>query len=140
MIMKQQMISAEELQQKLAQHCGGSENLYRHMLGFNYTEGIRDLAESAKCHWLLDAIGSYQHKLRKKEGLKHFQVWLLVVGQDHEVIKPKDKNAAVLTCWEDTPTKGVKPAVRQEIEYTDFPLKEIKLWLENGVLMLPSER
>jgi hypothetical protein len=30
--------------------------------------------------------------------------------------------------------------VEQKIEYTDFPLPEITLYLENNTLMLPSER
>lgn len=35
----------------------------------------------------------------------------------------------------------VGPAIRQMIEYTDFPLSEgITLYYENGVLMLRSER
>jgi hypothetical protein len=133
------MISAEELQNQLSQHyC--SENLYKHFLGFNYSDGVRDLAEQGECYWLLDAIGSYQPRLRKLPRLKDFQLWLLVVGDNHDFIKPKSGCAAVLTCWEDTPLLGVKPAVTQHIGYTDFPLPEIKLYMENNVLILPSER
>ncbi|MDI6605965.1 MAG: hypothetical protein QME65_02330 [Candidatus Omnitrophota bacterium] len=28
---------------------------------------------------------------------------------------------------------------RERIEWTNFPLKRIELWFENGVLILPSE-
>lgn len=71
--------------------------------------------------------------------LGDFQSWILIVGDGHEFIKPKSPNMAVLTCWEDTPNKGVKPAVSQQIPYTDFPLPEIQLYFERGVLILPSE-
>jgi len=27
----------------------------------------------------------------------------------------------------------------QAIPYTDFPLEEMKIWVQNGVMMLPSE-
>ncbi len=35
--------------------------------------------------------------------------------------------------------EGVKPPVIQQIEYTDFPLPEIRLYVCDNVLMLPSE-
>lgn len=72
--------------------------------------------------------------------LYDFQIWLLVVGNNHEFIKPKTNYNAILTCWEDTPKKNQTPSVTQHIEYTDFPLPSIKLYLENKVLMLPNER
>jgi hypothetical protein len=72
--------------------------------------------------------------------LRDFQLWLLVVGDSHEFIKPEARNMAVLTCWEDTPVLGVKPAVSQEFLFTDFPMSEIKIYLENKVLLLPDER
>lgn len=46
------------------------------------------------------------------------------------------EQALVLTMREDT---GKSPIVRQRIEFTDFPLKLITLYVENGVLLLPSE-
>ena len=131
------MLNKEELSKLLA-HCVGTDDYHKHLLGMLYTDGVKELAENAECYWLLDAIASYQPKLRQNPRLRDFQLWLLVVGNEHEFLKPK--HDAVLTCWEDTPVLGVKPAVIQEIEFTDFPLPEIKLYLENGVLFLPSER
>jgi len=48
----------------------------------------------------------------------------------------KDDKSAVVTMREDT---GKKALVMQRIGYTDFPLKSIKLYLIDGVLLLPSE-
>lgn len=133
------MLSAEQLKSQLSQFTG-TDNYYKHLLGFQYTDGIKFLADNAECYWLLDAIASYQPTLRQNPRLRDFQLWLLVVGNEHNFIKPNPGNKAVLTCWEDTPSPGVKPAVCQHIEYTDFPLPVITFYLENRVLLLPSER
>ena len=99
------------------------------------------LARTARCHWLIDAIASYQPGLSRRVsqfsgelGIE-FQIWFLRVNTE--------ASTAVLTCHEDWDEEnpGAYPEiVRQEIPYTDFPLPEIKLYCENRVLMLPTER
>lgn len=101
----------------------GTENYYKHWLGFNYTDGVKYLAEIGQAFWLLDAIGSYQRKFKSRA----FQVWELQVKEDRK---------GVLTMKEDT---GTPELVRQEVPYTDFPLESIKIWLIDGVAILPSE-
>lgn len=59
--------------------------------------------------------------------LSQMQFWKL--GVDLE------KSSAVLTCDRD---KG-NVVIAQEIEYTDFPLAEVKIWVVGKVLMLPGE-
>ncbi len=114
---------ARELNQGLA-HFYGTENYYRHALsGLRYTDGIQYLAEKAGAHWLLDAIFSYRRK-------EPFQVWKL------EVTEGKSRRTALLTMREDT-NRPIK--VKQKIEFTDFPLDEIEVWLIDGVLILKSE-
>lgn len=88
---------------------------------FNCTDGIKYVADEAGAYWLVDAIASYQPKLRALE----FQHWKLTL---------KD-NSAVLTC---TDGHSDKPIVKQKIGYTDFP-QDIAMYLTNGVLMLTSE-
>ena len=34
----------------------GTEHYYRHLLGFNYTDGVKFMAERGKAYWLIDAI------------------------------------------------------------------------------------
>ena len=58
----------------------------------------------------------------------------------HEFIKPRSPNAAVLTCWEDSPTPETKPAIIQQIPFTDFPLPEIKLYVQEKILLLPQRK
>ncbi|MCA9398961.1 MAG: hypothetical protein KC618_04365 [Candidatus Omnitrophica bacterium] len=98
----------------------GTEHYYRHLLGFNYTDGVKFMAERGKAYWLIDAIASYKRR-------EPFQVWTLKVNDD---------KSAVLEMREDSD----KPAlIKQEIPFTDFPLKFIELFLIDGVLLLTSE-
>ncbi|MBD2039219.1 DUF6876 family protein [Microcoleus sp. FACHB-672] len=133
------MLEAEKLEAALPQF-NGTNTYFKHILGLSYTDGLKFLAENAECYWLIDAIASHQIKALKNPRLKDFQLWILAVGDSHEFIKPSPGNNAILTCWEDTPVLGVKPPITQQIEFTDFPLPVIKFYLENSVLMLPSER
>lgn len=107
----------------------GSTTLYPESLRvINYTDGIKHLADEAEAYWLVDAIASHQtKKLLQNPNLQEFQLWELKVNND---------KSAILTCSEDSDCTAV---ISQEIEYTDFPLPEIKLYLIHKVLMLPSE-
>ena len=120
--MRANVLTAADLNQ-----FSGSEQWFRHFTGLLYTEGVDYLADKGGAYWLIDAIAPYQPTARRNQRLCEFQIWVLTV---------KD-SAAVLECFDDLPGKVL---IRQHIEYTDFPLPEIKLYFENGVLMLPSER
>jgi hypothetical protein len=99
-----------------------------------HTSGVQCLVEQARCYWLLDAIVSYQLSIKIRR--EPFQVWTLKVENKQGVLICGDGN--------DTP-----PLITQNIPYTDFPMEEITLYLEDGsldgeqpakILMLPSER
>jgi len=112
----------------------GTENYYGHWLGLVYTDGVQYLAETAGAYWLIDAIASWQRELlcgklapEIKDGLKNYQFWTLKVNEATQ--------SAELTCEYDT---GVE-VCKQKIPFTDFPLPEIKIWVEGGVILLPSE-
>ena len=120
----------------------GSQEFFVYPLGrLILTEGVRHLAEAAGAYWLIDAIASYQAdpRIAGNRMLRDIQFWrLAVVG-----------GRGVLTCREDS---GREPVISQQIEFTDFPLDEVEIWLEWGgiptpdgrlagfVAMLPSER
>jgi hypothetical protein len=115
----------EDLKHELAQFIG-TEKYYYHAIGhFNYTDGIRYLAEKAQCYWLLDLIGSYQLnvKIRKIP----FQLWELKVNKD---------SSAVATMKEDSDQPVI---IKQAIPYSDFPINYIKFYFIDSVLLLPSE-
>jgi len=142
------MLPIEKLRTRL-DHFHGTHEYHRlnQMFKLVATDGVAWLMKNAEAYWLFDAIGSYQPRLAKIEELREFQYWLLSVGGRGEIgddvrypmMVPKERNVAVLTCWRDTPKVGLKPVVRQVIEYSDFPLSETSFYLQEGVLMLPSE-
>ena len=123
-------LTPAELAQNLRQFTG-TEQWYRHPLfrRYLYTDGVQYLAGNAGAYWLLDMIFGFQYEYPKVKA-QPFQVWKLEVNEDQ---------TALLTC-----TDGNYNAVhKHELTYTDFPLKEISLWLGNSgeydVLYLPSE-
>lgn len=102
----------------------GTENYYHNLIGnFNYTDGIKYIADKAQAYWLLDAIGSYQ--LSDKVRMIPFQVWKLSVKNNKAILSMSDDNKNLI--------------ISQNISYTDFPLEEIEVWLIDKVLILPGE-
>ncbi len=112
-----------DLEKELAQFTC-SEHWCQHWLGIKYTDGIKYLADTAKAYWLIDFIASAQ--VVKSVRQEPFQVWRLTVSSDSSSdISADDGNGIVV--------------FRKKIEYTDFPMKTIKLYLCDGILLLPSE-
>ena len=125
-------LTIEELERELNGFCG-TQQYYLHFTGGKYTDGVKHLADRAGAYWLIDAVFSYQVSKEIKD--LPFQVWTLKVLRS-ELGKNKNEPMAVLEMKEDTD----KPLmVSQKIPYTDFPKGEIKLYVQNGVLFLPSE-
>ncbi|MBA7602213.1 hypothetical protein ES703_09299 [subsurface metagenome] len=125
-------LTIEGLKGELNGFCG-TQHYYRHFTGGKFTDGVKHLADRTGAYWLIDAVFSYQ--VSKKIRDLPFQVWTLKVLRS-ELGKNKNEPMAVLEMKEDT-DEPIK--VRQKIEYTDFPKGELKLYLINGVLLLPSE-
>ena len=104
-----------------------------------WSPGVNYVAEQAGAFWLIDAIASHikhgselKAAAKEDERLQSLQFWALEVNLGEQ--------SAVLTCQADT---GCKPAARQVIEYTDFPLEKIDIWAgydgTHWTLYLPSE-
>ncbi len=118
-----------KLESQLSAFCG-SQNLYYRStpILIHYTDGIKWLQANLNCYWLIDIIASYQTTEFKTANDRQF--WKLVVID----------NSAVITC--DDGDGNI--SVTQSIDYTDFPLPELNIWLniqEGGriFLYLPSE-
>jgi len=118
-------INRKEIQEIIDQSTGTTQyHRFSPIQGFPIiTDGVQALAEAAGCYWLLDVIGSYQHDTKLD---KAFQVWQLSVDLE--------KSAGVVCGYNDT-----ELIITQEVEYTDFPLTELKLFLMDGIVLLPSE-
>ena len=105
----------------------GTEKWYRHPIVNNtlYTDGIKYVAERGGAYWLIDEIAFNQtHQLIKNE---KFQVWTLNV----DLLQSK----AILTCDDG----NGQIVYTKQIYYTDFPLEEIKVYVTDNVILLPSE-
>ena len=119
----------------------GTNNWFKHSLGaFTFTDGVNELARAAGAYWLIDLIGSYQYQCQNDPDLRDFQIWLLKVNlATHE---------ADVYCYRDSNADRTypEPFIHQHIEYTDFPVAEVKIYVEQGgpdgkmVALLPSER
>ena len=127
------MLSSDQLQAGLA-HFTGSQSWFRYRLGevvlAYYTDGVQYLSDNAECYWLLGEVVGHQPQLSDQP----FQVWTLQVNPDRSAqLTVGDGNDGVLL---------TKP-----IEFTDFPLSQIDIWVEYGemeghlkpILLLPSE-
>jgi hypothetical protein len=90
------------------------------------TDGCQYVRDVCNAYWLFDAILSYQRE-KVLKGI-NFQVW--------ELKRLKVDLSWQLTCREDTSTK---PLIRQSIEFSDFPIDYIKIWVIDKVALLPSE-
>ena len=122
-----------ELQSNLGQFTGTEQwhqwsRLFPKML---LTDGAKFLADKASAYWLMDNIASHQPKCLTNKSLQEFQLWTLKVHED---------KSCTLTCEIDTNNVFLT----QEIEFTDFPLDTIKLYvgpMGNGqyIILLTSE-
>lgn len=104
----------------------GTENYYRHPLirKVCYTDGIKYVADAGNARWLIDEIAIQQ--INRSISAEGFQVWTLKVNED---------KTAVFTCDDG----NENTIYREEINYTTFPLDEIKLYCIDNVILLPSE-
>ena len=90
------------------------------------TDGCKYVRDACNAFWLFDAILSYQcEKILK--GI-NFQIW--------ELKRLKKDLSWLLTCREDS---DKKPIIKQSIEFSDFPVDYIKIWVIDKVALLPSE-
>ena len=110
----------------------GTEAYYRTNPGLLATDGVKFLADNAHCYWLLDMVWSYLPVLRKSRDT------FFIVALTKEGVRDP---GAIFSIQDDIPPN--QTYAQQTIEYTDFPLDEIVLYLsateEEFVLMLRSE-
>jgi hypothetical protein len=113
-----------QIESALAHH-SGSLDRFRHWTDrVIYTPGVADMAKLCNAYWLIDLVASHQIDPRVRS--EEFQIWELTVEPGRKAVaRATDGNS--------------NPVVSQDIEYTDFPLDMIKLYLDQGTLMLPGE-
>ena len=104
----------------------GTEQWFRHPLArhITYTDGVQYVAKEGGAYWLLDSIVAKQMMPIFKE--YEMQFWKLKVNKDR---------TAELTCEDG----DMNVIYTETIGYTNFPIEEIRIWLADNVLLLPSE-
>ena len=120
------MIEENELLATLKQFTG-CDQLARLTRTVLLTEGSRYLAETAECFWLFDVYASHLSGVDSNKDW--FTCLKLTRTNRSAAVSIEDGNGRVLA--------------KQKIEYTDFPLSEIKLYCSfdgtHWVIMLTSE-
>ena len=104
----------------------GTAQYWRVARQFAITDGVKYLAETAACFWLIDAAISHLLEIGTAD-------WFVLV-------RTEVSGSQATMIYEDG---NDHEHARQEIPYTDFPLDSITLYAcwdqENWVIMLPSE-
>ncbi|SEJ75228.1 hypothetical protein SAMN05216327_11894 [Dyadobacter sp. SG02] len=120
--METQQLTSTDLAQFIGTRKWYCHPIVRKML---YTDGIRYMMNNAGAYWLIDEVAFHQFQPRVKQ--KEFQVWLLTVNLEEStaVLNCEDGNGRVLCS--------------KQIPFTDFPLVEIKIYVSDNVILLPSE-
>jgi hypothetical protein len=108
----------------------GTSQYYKHLFPGKspllITEGCKYVRDKCNAYWLFDALLSYQNHQSLKD--INFQVW--------EFRRLKKDLSWVLICRQDS---DKRPIITQFIEFSDFPLDSIKIWVIDNVALLPSE-
>jgi hypothetical protein len=90
-----------------------------------YTDGVAFLAERGRLAWLIHLIAFWQPHALKDTWLREFQLWELRVADCK----------GTLTCLYATDDI----AFRQRLSHADSALDYVRLYVQGGVLRLPSE-
>lgn len=100
----------------------GTDQYHRYPIGgVLYTDSVGFFCEKFEAWWTLDVVGSYMDQMKPYD--------FLVLTFD------VDGNKATFTVKEDD---GIPPIITQKIEFTDLTVS-IQLFLENGILLFPSD-
>ena len=108
----------------------GTEKYHKHLFPGKspiiLTDGCNFVREHMNAYWLFDAILSYQNEKILRD--VNFQIW--------ELRQQRKDLSWLLSCRSDS---DKKPLITQVIEFSDFKIEEIKIWLIGNVALLPSE-
>ena len=124
-----QIMNTIDIKTELDQFIGTSKyhkHLFPGKSPIALTDGCKYVRDELNSFWLFDSILIYQNDPRLKK--VNFQIW--------ELQRLKKDLSWLLTCKEDT---NKKPLISQSIEFSDFPIDYIKIWVIGSVALLPSE-
>jgi hypothetical protein len=100
----------------------GTEQYHQQGFLYPYTDGVAALLEVAECFWWLSDMSVVSKMKFRRE---NFQVWRIKVSKSKAVATIENGNGKIL--------------YKQNYTFTDFPEGEFEVWVEGGVIILPSE-
>ncbi len=106
-------------------HCNGTDTWTKISMGLLITDGVLEVSENEQCYWFLDIIASYQSGMNDEQ--KEFQHWKLqrVTETDSFIVTCDDGNDNIF--------------ITQDVVYSDIQGDELRYYLADGVILLPSE-
>lgn len=115
-----------EIQNQLA-YFTGTEHYHKVYPNLVLTDGVKFLADACGAYWLMDVIWSYLPQVKDTFAVVRFEV-------------SPDREASFIL-GDDNPPQTVY--AKQQIEWTDFPLEGVTLYVirdvDFWVVLLPSE-
>lgn len=102
----------------------GTSQYYKNPLfpRVKYTDGVRYVAQTAKCYWLIDKIAS-----------------LITANSPEFMVFKLKTNLAESSAVLIIEDGDLNEIGREVIGFTDFPAEEQVIWAVHGVLLLPEE-
>jgi len=101
----------------------GTDQWYKHISGYLYTDGVQYVAQEGGAYWLIDIL---LFTTRSKNSLQEFEAWKLEVNED---------KSAILVCEDG----NYHELYREKIGWTDFSLNKIELWFEKALLIAEGQ-
>lgn len=119
------LVEEDSLRRQLARF-KRSEKFYSHpSQALVYTPGVKFLSERCRLSWLIDLIAAWQWRTLRDSDLAIFQLWELRRAEGKPVLICKKDSESVAFCL--------------PVPKHDSGL-DVSLYVEFGVLMLPSEK
>lgn len=124
------MKTQTELRQNLKRFTGSPHIFKVSLLNTGYTEGIQYLAQQANCYWLITDVSTIGKRLMKKS---------YFVGINYIYLSEEEQRQTGYTAKVTYGHGNGKTFFTQGYEWTDFPLKSLKLFYIDDILLLPGE-
>lgn len=106
----------------------GTENWYKVYSSYVCTDGVKALAELGECFWLINDIAIIADFARRKYTEIDLDMMVFTLQRvektDRFVLKISDGNKVFET---------------KDIPFSDFKYDEAVVWVEQNVMLLPSE-
>jgi len=120
------LMEEDALRRQLARFRRSEEFYPRPPYALVYTTGVRFLAERCGLFWLIDVIAAWQWRALRDPDLAIFQLWEL----------QRIGTRRILLCKRDSDNVAFALPVGDR----DSALEYVSLYVQFGVLMLPSEK